>query len=77
MAEIAKMIKHVGGKWVLYTRDGKRVLGTHDTREEAVAQEQAILSSQARRLVKSVVAASATAVLTMVEMVRKLTSRKR
>lgn len=36
------MIKKSGNKWILYTKDGKRKLGTHSTREEAVAQERAI-----------------------------------
>ncbi len=36
------MIKKVGNKWVLYTKDGKRVLGTHSTKREALAQERAI-----------------------------------
>jgi len=40
--EETKTIKKEDGKWVLYTKDGKRKLGTHDTRAEAVAQEQAI-----------------------------------
>jgi hypothetical protein len=48
------MIRHEDGKWVLYTRDGKRVLGTHDSKEEAIAQEQAILHAQAQRLKKAV-----------------------
>lgn len=40
------MIKEKGGKWLLYTRDGSRVLGTHPTRERAMAQERAILVRQ-------------------------------
>lgn len=36
------MIKHEGGKWILYTKDGSKKLGTHDTEAEAVAQERAI-----------------------------------
>lgn len=36
------MIKKSGNKWVLYTKDGKRKLGTHTSRDEAVAQEKAI-----------------------------------
>ena len=36
------MIKKVGKRWALFTKDGKRKLGTHDTREEAVAQERAV-----------------------------------
>lgn len=34
------------GKWILWTRDKKRKLGTHDTPEEAYAQEYAIQKSQ-------------------------------
>lgn len=40
------MIKEKAGKWLLYTRDGSRVLGTHPTRERAMAQERAILVRQ-------------------------------
>ena len=29
-------------KWILYTQDGSRVLGTHDTYEQALRQERAI-----------------------------------
>ena len=36
------------GKWILWTRDGKRKLGTHDTPEEAHSQEYAIQKSQER-----------------------------
>lgn len=36
------MIKKSGNKWILYTKDGKRKLGTHISREEAKAQEKAI-----------------------------------
>ena len=35
-------IRHEGDKWVLYTRDGGRVLGRHGTKKEALAQERAI-----------------------------------
>lgn len=41
------MIRKEGNVWVLYTSDGKRVLGKHKTKKEAQAQERAI---QARRL---------------------------
>ena len=41
------MIKKVGSKWVLYTHDGKKVLGRHDTREEAVAQEPRVVAALA------------------------------
>lgn len=40
------MIKKSGSRWILYTKDGKRKLGTHTTREEALAQERAILSKK-------------------------------
>ncbi len=43
------MIKRVGKKWVLYTRDGSKVLGKHDTRREALAQERAIEINKHRR----------------------------
>mgnify|MGYP000704000803 CR=1 FL=1 len=36
------VIKKEGDKWVLYSSDGEKRLGTHDTREEAEAQERAI-----------------------------------
>jgi hypothetical protein len=40
------MIKKVGKKWVLYTKDGKRRLGTHSTRAKAAAQERAVKASK-------------------------------
>ena len=42
------MIKKEGRKWVLYTHDGEKVLGTHETKKEAEAQEVAINISKAR-----------------------------
>ncbi len=42
------MIRKVGNKYVLYTADGSRRLGTHATRAEAAAQEAAIKASEAR-----------------------------
>jgi len=36
-------------KWVLYTRDGSRILGTHKTKKDALRQERAILWSQSKR----------------------------
>lgn len=36
------------GKWILWTRDKKRKLGTHDTAQEAYAQEYAIQKSKER-----------------------------
>lgn len=36
------VIRRVGSKYKLYTHDGKKVLGTHNTREGALRQERAI-----------------------------------
>ena len=38
----AAIIKRVGDKWYLYTRDGKKILGRHDSYEAALRQERAI-----------------------------------
>ncbi len=43
------MIKKIGSKWVLYDSKGTRVLGRHDTKEEALKQERAIQLSKARK----------------------------
>lgn len=42
MLEAGRVIKKSGNKWILYTKDGKRKLGTHSTRAEALAQEKAV-----------------------------------
>jgi hypothetical protein len=39
------MIKQCGTKWCLYTKDGKKVLGRHKTRQGAEAQEKAIMAN--------------------------------
>lgn len=36
------MIRKDGDKWVLYTKDGSRVLGRHSSHAKALAQERAI-----------------------------------
>jgi hypothetical protein len=36
------MIVKKGKKWILYTKDGKKVLGTHSSRGDARRQEMAI-----------------------------------
>ena len=36
------MIRHQGSKWVLYTKDGNKVLGKFDTKQAAVKREQQI-----------------------------------
>ena len=40
--EISETIRHENNEWVLYTKDGSRVLGKHPTKEAAIKQEQAI-----------------------------------
>jgi hypothetical protein len=42
------MIIKQKGYWVLKTKDGKKVLGKHRSRDGALAQERAILISKAR-----------------------------
>lgn len=42
------MIKKVGKKWYLKTKDGKRILGRHGSKEAAQKQEAAINISKAR-----------------------------
>jgi hypothetical protein len=41
-------VRKIGSKYVLYTKDGSQRLGTHDSKEEAEAQEHAIQISKAR-----------------------------
>lgn len=43
------VVKKRGDKWVLLTKDESRALGTHDSAEEAYAQEYAIQKSEERR----------------------------
>lgn len=38
----AMTIRHEGDHWVLYRKDGDRVLGRHDSKAKAEAQERAI-----------------------------------
>lgn len=40
------IVEKVKDKWLLYTKDKSRVLGTHDTAKEAYGQEYAIEKSQ-------------------------------
>lgn len=40
------MIRKVGDKYVLFTKDGKKRLGTHPTRAKAEAQERAVEASK-------------------------------
>jgi hypothetical protein len=43
------VIKKQGSKYVLKTKDGKRTLGTHNTKAAAEKQEQAINISKAKK----------------------------
>lgn len=43
------MVKKVGRKWVLYTKDGSKVLGKHDSRQDAIRQEVAIDISKSKK----------------------------
>lgn len=43
------MIKPVNGKFILFTKDGRRILGVHKSEKKAKAQERAIYASQAQR----------------------------
>lgn len=43
------MIKKSGSRWILYSKDGKRKLGTHATRGEALAQERAIMANKGKK----------------------------
>jgi len=36
------VIKKEGYKWVLYTKDGKKILGTFKTKKEALRREKQI-----------------------------------
>jgi len=44
------MIKQIGkNKWGLYSKKSGKLIGTHPSREKALAQERAIMFSKARR----------------------------
>ncbi len=43
------MIKKIGNQWVLFDSKGQRVLGRHETKEDALRQERAIQISKARK----------------------------
>ena len=43
------MIRKRGNKWILYTKDGSKKLGTHSSKKKALAQERAIQISKALR----------------------------
>jgi hypothetical protein len=43
---VTKDIRKEGNKYVLYSKDGKKKLGTHDSKAKAEAQERAIYASK-------------------------------
>lgn len=49
MIDFEKKIRKRGNKWQVTNEAGTKVLGTHDTREAAVEQLQAIEASKKRR----------------------------
>jgi hypothetical protein len=46
------IVARKGKKWVLKTKDGSRVLGTHESAQDAYKQEYAIQKSQEREAAK-------------------------
>lgn len=42
MREVTATIRKCGSKWCLYTKDGSKLLGKHDTKKGAQKQEAAI-----------------------------------
>lgn len=75
MREVTATIRKCGSKWCLYTKDGSKLLGRHDTKTGAQKQEAAIhahgsviamldevaevLESRGKRVLASVVDATA------------------
>jgi hypothetical protein len=43
------MIERKGREWVLKTKDGKKVLGTHPSKESAMTQERAIQINKSQK----------------------------
>lgn len=62
-----KTIKEEGGKFILYSQDGKKNLGTHDSRAEAIVQEIAIDKAKKTIAKKSVTPAPEDDILTIVK----------
>jgi hypothetical protein len=59
------MIKNVGSKWEVYSKDGSKKLGTHDTKEKALKQLAAIeiskhIHSELKEMVKEVLTEAGT-----------------
>lgn len=62
------MIKRVGNKWCVYSKDGSKKLGTHDTKEKALKQLRAIemskhMRKEIRKMVREVLLESDTSVI--------------
>lgn len=73
------MIRHIDNEYVLYTSDGKRVLGRHPTRAAAQRQEAAIYANRANRGARKAIAAVAMAIERLASQLRdslKLGRRK-
>lgn len=49
MTTLNEMIKHEGEKFVLYTKDGSKVLGKFDTKDEALKREKEIMAAMAAK----------------------------
>jgi hypothetical protein len=43
------MLKHIGNSWKVFDSTGKKLLGTHKSRAEALRQIAAIEASKAKR----------------------------
>jgi len=43
---ISETIRKCGSKWCLYTKDGSKILGKHDTKKDAIGQERAIYANE-------------------------------
>ena len=49
LSETRLVITKLGRKWILFSKTGKKILGTHPTKRAAEAQEHAINIAKARR----------------------------
>lgn len=49
MTTLTEMIKHEGMKFVLYTKDGSKILGKFDSKEDAVKREKEIMAAMAAK----------------------------
>jgi hypothetical protein len=42
------MIRKKGNKWIFYSKDGKRKLGEHNSKEDALKQERVIYTKKGK-----------------------------